>query len=139
VPALLDADGEALRLGLAGGPDVVKPNLEELERVTGTGDPWDGADRLRELGAGSVVVSLGADGLIALTGDGSWHARPAGREAGNPTGAGDAAAAALAGGSWTGSHGRAGSPTRSPCPPRPCGRRWRAASIRRPTAGSVPP
>ncbi len=35
VPVLLDAHGEALRLGAAAGPDIVKPNLAELEAFAG--------------------------------------------------------------------------------------------------------
>ena len=96
VPVVLDADGDALRLGLAGTPEVVKPNREELATVTATADVREGAARLRELGARSVVASLGADGLVAVTEEGSWRARPAHPAAGNATGAGDAVVAALA-------------------------------------------
>jgi tagatose 6-phosphate kinase len=35
VPVLLDAHGEALRLGAAAGPAIVKPNLAELEAFAG--------------------------------------------------------------------------------------------------------
>jgi tagatose 6-phosphate kinase len=41
-----------------------------------------------------VVVSLGPAGLLAVTGEGRWHARTA-VAAGNATGAGDAVTAAL--------------------------------------------
>jgi tagatose 6-phosphate kinase len=44
------------------------------------------------------VVSRGAEGLLAITGEGVWRAVPAERLAGNPTGAGDAAVAALTAG-----------------------------------------
>jgi tagatose 6-phosphate kinase len=47
-------------------------------------------------GAGAVVVSLGAAGLLAVTSEGIWQASPPGPAAGNPTGAGDAAVAGLA-------------------------------------------
>jgi tagatose 6-phosphate kinase len=96
VPVVLDADGDALRLGLSGRPEVVKPNREELASVAGTADVREGAARLRGLGARSVVASLGAEGLLAMTEEGCWRARPAQPAAGNPTGAGDAAVAALA-------------------------------------------
>jgi tagatose 6-phosphate kinase len=43
-----------------------------------------------------VVVTLGPDGLLAVTGDGCWRARAPAAVAGNATGAGDAVAAALA-------------------------------------------
>ncbi|MGK5553996.1 1-phosphofructokinase family hexose kinase [Actinomadura kijaniata] len=96
VPVILDADGQALARGVAGRPALVKPNAEELARATGRADPLDGAAALRAAGAGSVLVSLGADGLLAVTPDGAWRASPPGPVTGNPTGAGDAVAAAVA-------------------------------------------
>jgi tagatose 6-phosphate kinase len=106
VPAVLDAHGEPLRRGAAAGPAIVKPNLAELEALAGRRlSTADGADRtavaaaasqLRTAGAQAVVASLGAEGLLAATGDGRWRARPAAAVAGNATGAGDAVAAALA-------------------------------------------
>ncbi len=108
VPALLDTSGEALLLGAAAGPAIVKPNLAELTAVAGGALPRNGvrdqaavaavaaaAGELRRRGAAAVVVTLGADGLLAVTGEGTWLARPP-AVTGNPTGAGDAAAAALA-------------------------------------------
>ncbi|HEY5350844.1 MAG TPA: hexose kinase [Streptosporangiaceae bacterium] len=113
VPVLLDAHGEALRLGAAAGPAIVKPNLAELEAFAGRplsgpgGSEGSGpepdrravamaAGELREAGPAAVVVSLGADGLYADTGDGRWQGVPPVVQAGNATGAGDAAAAGLA-------------------------------------------
>jgi tagatose 6-phosphate kinase len=98
VPAILDADGDALRAGLAGRPALIKPNRDELARVAGGGDWVAAADGLRAAGAGSVAVSAGADGMIAVTPEGVWRAAPPERVAGNPTGAGDAAVAALTAG-----------------------------------------
>ncbi|HUA42437.1 MAG TPA: hexose kinase [Streptosporangiaceae bacterium] len=101
VPAVLDAEAEALWLGAAAAPVIVKPNLAELESAVGRTLPTsdlagvaEAAAQLRDLGAGAAVVTLGADGLVAVTADGTWLARPQPAE-GNPTGAGDAAAAAL--------------------------------------------
>jgi tagatose 6-phosphate kinase len=96
VPVVLDADAEALAAGVRANPDVVKPNADELRRATGLSDHLPGADALRARGAGAVVVSAGADGLIASTPDGRWAVRPPARVSGNPTGAGDACVAALA-------------------------------------------
>jgi len=128
VPALLDTSGEALMLGAAAGPEIVKPNLAELhataERRMTPATPKGGsaaggdragwpdaasswccspvaaaaraADTLRGAGASAVVVTLGSDGLLALTSEESWHAWPQPVSGGNPTGAGDAAAAGLA-------------------------------------------
>jgi tagatose 6-phosphate kinase len=144
IPVVLDTDGPALRDGAEAGPAIIKPNLDELERITGrplhaasgqaggraaggraagagagpaaaadatangesaaadggTGIALDGvrqaAEELRSAGAGAVVVTLGAAGLLAVTGDGTWLATPPGPEPGNPTGAGDATVAGLA-------------------------------------------
>ena len=126
VPVLLDAHGEALRLGAAAGPEIVKPNLAELEMFAGrplSGPALSGpargvppalsssgtgpavpdrqavaaaAGELRAAGPQAVVVSLGPDGLLADTPDGGWQAVPPAVVAGNATGAGDAAAAGLA-------------------------------------------
>jgi tagatose 6-phosphate kinase len=103
VPAVLDTHGEALRLGAAAGPAIVKPNLPELEALAGRPLSAGGlaavagaASELCTAGAGAVVVTLGPGGLLAVTGDGGWRARPPAVVAGNATGAGDAVAAALA-------------------------------------------
>jgi len=93
--------------GAAAGPAIVKPNLAELEamaaRRLANPDGVDAmavtaaAENLRAAGAGSVVASLGPEGLLAVTGDnGRWRARPSTTVAGNGTGAGDAVVAALA-------------------------------------------
>jgi tagatose 6-phosphate kinase len=102
VPVVLDAEGPALLRGAAARPAIVKPNLAELERAVGRRLP--GPDRaaiaraageLRATGPAAVVVSLGGDGLLAVTEDGTWHAAPPPVVAGNPTGAGDAVVAGL--------------------------------------------
>jgi tagatose 6-phosphate kinase len=89
-PVLLDTSGSALRAGLAARPAVVKPNRAELAEL------GESSEALLDLGAAAVVVSCGADGLVAVTDDGGWRAVPPERVAGNPTGAGDAVVAALA-------------------------------------------
>lgn len=105
VPAVLDAHGEALLRGAAARPAIVKPNLAELEAFAGRSlSTASGADKdavalaaqeLRAAGPQAVVVTLGADGLWAVTADGSWQAVPPADVRGNPTGAGDAVAAGL--------------------------------------------
>jgi tagatose 6-phosphate kinase len=107
VPAVLDTSGHALREGVTAGPAIVKPNLDELAALAGRSlrTPDDGIDLsavtaaavgLRTAGARAVVASLGPDGLVAVTEDGCWQARPPAAVAGNATGAGDAVTAALA-------------------------------------------
>ncbi|MFI2777905.1 1-phosphofructokinase family hexose kinase [Streptomyces sp. ALB3] len=95
VPVLLDTDGEPLRRGVAARPDLVKPNADELARLTGARDPLRATRDARRRGARGVVASLGADGLLAVTPEGIWRAAPPSTVRGNPTGAGDSAVAGL--------------------------------------------
>ncbi|GAA2367021.1 1-phosphofructokinase family hexose kinase [Nonomuraea africana] len=92
VPAIVDADGEPLRHAPKGRPAIVKPNKEELARAF----PGGGAEELMAQGAGAVVVSMGEEGLHAITPSGVFRARMPYRVEGNPTGAGDALVAGLA-------------------------------------------
>lgn len=98
-PAVIDATGTALLAACAAGADLVKPNREELVATTGVDDPVRGARRLLDAGARRVVVTLGAEGLLALDAadpDRVFRARLPRPLRGNPTGAGDAAVAAAA-------------------------------------------
>lgn len=99
-PVVLDTDGEPLRHGIAAGPALVKPNVDELARLLGR-KPDLPADCLT-LGV-PVAATLGAHGAVLATPDGVWRARPPGAMAGNPTGAGDAFTAAVARGLAQGS------------------------------------
>jgi tagatose 6-phosphate kinase len=96
VPTILDTEGAPLLAALVSGPAIVKPNAHELLDATGLTDPRSAARELLARGAQAVVSSNGPDGLTALTADGTWTARPPRVDGGNPTGAGDAAVAALA-------------------------------------------
>ncbi|UNX55180.1 hexose kinase [Georgenia sp. TF02-10] len=97
---LVDTSGAGLLAAADAGADLLKPNEHELAEATGAVDPVTGARALIDRGAGAVVVSCGAAGLVAVVADGAarpaWRARPAEVLSGNPTGAGDAAVAALA-------------------------------------------
>jgi tagatose 6-phosphate kinase len=100
IPVLLDTSGEALRHGLAAGPDVVKPNATELAEATGLADPAEAALRLAGAAAGrpvttAVAASLGAEGLLLVEPGGTWRARCPRALRGNPTGSGDSAVAGL--------------------------------------------
>jgi 1-phosphofructokinase family hexose kinase len=72
---LVDADGEPMVLGMESGPDLIKPNRKEAERLLG--HPLDGEDALRKAceelnekqkGAGSTkpitIISLGKEGAV---------------------------------------------------------------------------
>ncbi|MEV0249296.1 1-phosphofructokinase [Nocardia sp. NPDC050712] len=100
VPTICDVDGEALRLAAEVPGVVLMPNTEELERLTGlapvTPDEVVHAVRpLLERGVRAVIATRGAEGMIAITPEGAWVAGLPEVLAGNPTGAGDSAAAAV--------------------------------------------
>ncbi|WP_019887418.1 1-phosphofructokinase family hexose kinase [Streptomyces purpureus] len=95
VPVLLDTSGEPLRRGIAARPDLIKPNADELAQLTGAREPLRATRDARRRGAHAVAASLGADGVLAATPDGTWQATPPAPVRGNPTGAGDSAVAGL--------------------------------------------
>jgi 1-phosphofructokinase family hexose kinase len=68
---ILDTSGEGLRLGIAAGPDLVKPNREEAEAATGMtienhASASALARRIASMGAGGVALSLGKEGVLWL-------------------------------------------------------------------------
>jgi len=96
VPVIVDTSGPALLRAADAGASVLKPNAAELAEATGIADPVEGARSLLERGVGLVLLSLGAEGMLAVTASEVIHARLDTPLAGNPTGAGDAAVAACA-------------------------------------------
>ncbi|WP_407358884.1 1-phosphofructokinase family hexose kinase [Microbacterium sp. LTA6] len=106
VPVIVDTSGPALLQAADAGASVLKPNAAELAEATGLDDPIEGARVLLDRGASLVLLSRGADGMLAISAAGSadgaaeslhiLHARLPESLAGNPTGAGDAAVAACA-------------------------------------------
>ncbi|HKE50716.1 MAG TPA: 1-phosphofructokinase family hexose kinase [Actinomycetes bacterium] len=145
---VLDTEGPALRRALFAGPTVVKPNRAELSAatarsVTGVADAVGAARSLRDGSATAVVATLGADGMVASTANGHWHAHLPAPLPGNPTGAGDACSAALAAGLLRGSSGSSGSGGSGGEPKWPEllveAVAWSAAAVAAPAAGMVDP
>lgn len=96
---VVDTSGPGLLAAARAGAHALKPNRDELEAATGHADPVSGARALLDLGAGLVVVSLGAEGLISVSradAAGGLRARLPRVLHGNATGAGDALVAAIA-------------------------------------------
>jgi 1-phosphofructokinase len=98
VRVAVDSSGEALRRSLVGRPDVIKPNSHELAELVGrplrhVGDVVDAAEEVRRRGAGSVLVSLGADGAVLVDSSGATHAEAHVDKVASAVGAGDAALA----------------------------------------------
>lgn len=96
VPTIADTSGPALLRAADVGAAVLKPNAAELADATGIADPIVAARTLLGGGTDLVLLSLGPDGMLAVTADDLLHARLDEPLAGNPTGAGDAGVAACA-------------------------------------------
>lgn len=100
VRTVLDASGESLREVLKASPDVIKPNVFELEALLGKTlcSEADVVAAGRELVAGGVklvVVSRGAEGACFVTAEEGFVARPPSVGAGSTVGAGDAMVAGI--------------------------------------------
>jgi tagatose 6-phosphate kinase len=130
-PVIVDTSGASLLSALSAGPDLAKPNMAEVTEAAGIRDPALAAAELRGLGARDLVVSAGGDGLMLLPMKGpGWRGRLAEPLRGNPTGAGDAAVAALAAGLST------GAPSQDMVQAAVA---WSAAAVLQPVAGDVDP
>jgi fructose-1-phosphate kinase PfkB-like protein len=101
VETFLDTDEDPLLYGLEAGPTIVKPNQSEAERIMNAplitrSQMIDAVQRIKTLGAKSVVLSLGSRGAIAATSaEGVLEVTPPVVDARCPIGAGDAMAAAI--------------------------------------------
>ena len=78
----IDASGPALALAVEAGPALIKPNYHELSELAGHelatfADAVDVARDLCARGVGAVLVSLGVDGALLVTGDRVRRARAA--------------------------------------------------------------
>lgn len=99
VKKIVDSEGERLYSALKCGVDLVKPNLEELERtlkktLTTRKEMLDGCNRLLELGAKRVLLSLGKQGAIITDGKESYYCKSVNVAMNSTLGAGDGMVAA---------------------------------------------
>lgn len=100
---IVDTSGRALEEAIAAVPDVLKPNLQELQQLTGRAYPtvesvYEEVKRLMENGIRAVLVTLGADGAVAGIDGKMYRVEPVPVEAVNPVGCGDAFVAGVAAG-----------------------------------------
>src|SRR5690606_2541824 len=91
----VDTSGPALVSAVTAGPALVKPNREELAEATGVqittlGDAIGAACKLRAMGAGTVLASLGPDGAVLVEDDHVWYGRCPVTEPRSAVGAGGA-------------------------------------------------
>lgn len=94
VKAVVDATGELLVNVLKYHPFLIKPNNDELGEIFGRTLETDEeiieyAQRLREMGAENVLVSMGGAGAILVTADGFFKRGVAKGRVVNTVGAGD--------------------------------------------------
>lgn len=100
VRVAVDASGEPLRLAIEAAPDLIKPNVHELEELFGHPLPTPSdviaASRLLVAqGIGCVVVSMGADGACFVTRDEALITVPPATDIRTTVGAGDAMVAGI--------------------------------------------
>ena len=98
--SVLDADADALAVGLTGRPDIVKSNHHEAERLLGrTLDDDDvlleAAESMRAAGAATAVITAGGRGAVAVSAEGAWWAWPPATVVVSAVGAGDALLAGM--------------------------------------------
>lgn len=103
----LDTSGEPLANALVAGPDLIKPNIDELSALVGQpladeADIVDAAFRLQRGGVGLVAVSMGERGAIVVDGEQAIHAAPPAITVQSTVGAGDAMVAGLVRGALIG-------------------------------------
>jgi 1-phosphofructokinase len=94
----VDTSDAAFARVLAAGPDVVKPNQDELTEavgrpVTTLGEAVTAAEELRSRGARTVLASLGAAGALLVSPEAVLHGTAATARVRSAVGAGDAALA----------------------------------------------
>jgi 1-phosphofructokinase len=109
-PVLVDLSSPGLDSALAGGPDVVKVNDWELAGyvqgpVSSPGEMLAAASRVRDAGAGLVVITRAGEPAFVLHGEEAWTLVPPRFERGSREGCGDSmmgglAAAWAAGAGW---------------------------------------
>ncbi len=76
----LDADGNALRKGIAAKPDLIKPNIWELERlvqgkIQGFDQIKDAGEKFLDCGISFVLITLGEKGSLGFSQQGSFYAK----------------------------------------------------------------
>ena len=100
----IDASGPPLAAAVDAGPDLIKPNAEELAELVGRplarlADVVDAAAEIRKRGVGTVLVSLGGDGALLVSADEVLHGWAPPVRVRSTVGAGDSTLAGfLAGG-----------------------------------------
>lgn len=96
---VVDTEGERLFSALKRGVQLVKPNLDELERtfkkqITSKQEMLDGCRRLLDAGAQYVLLSLGKRGAVITDGNAAYYCKSVNVAMNSTVGAGDGMVAA---------------------------------------------
>lgn len=91
---LLDTAGEVLRCALSEKPYLIAPNKDELSQYAGKelesiSEIRDVLEDIHNKGVSVAIATLGADGALMVTDEGTFKMTPPEVEAKNTTGAGD--------------------------------------------------
>jgi len=121
----LDADGDVLKVGIEGGPSIIKPNMHELSRllgreITDVEGALAGAEELKKKEIDIILVSMGAKGALLVSDSARLVAVPPKIKVGSTVGAGDSLLAAFILGHFQGDGY-----------PNACGSGWRLEPRRR--------
>ncbi len=95
---VLDVDRDALKIGIQGKPDIIKPNIHELSHLVGRrlekrNEILEAARELNRKGVGIVLVSMGPRGILLVSDGAVYQAVPPKVEVVNTVGAGDSSVA----------------------------------------------
>lgn len=101
VKKIVDTEGERLFSALETGVDLIKPNLEELERtlkrrISTQSEMLSACKELVDKGAKRVLLSLGKKGAIITDGERSFYSKSVNVAMNSTVGAGDGMVAAAA-------------------------------------------
>jgi 1-phosphofructokinase len=101
VPVIFDSSGPSLVAGVKARPDLIKPNLAELGDLLGyvpssKEEVQQAAQKLHEEFGTNVILTLGAEGAIAVFGDDSYFIHPISVPVVSSAGAGDGVLAGMA-------------------------------------------
>ena len=96
----VDTCAIAMKIAVAAGPTIIKPNVTELEELCECSLDTESAivvaaQNLVANGVGNVVVSMGAEGALFVTEQGVWRAEGAKVVAESTVGAGDSMLASV--------------------------------------------
>jgi 1-phosphofructokinase len=101
VPVIFDSSGPSLVAGIQSRPDLIKPNLAELQELLGT-EPasrqaiGEAAMDLRDKYGVNVIVTIGGEGAVAVFDSASYFIHPLVTPVASVAGAGDGVLAGMA-------------------------------------------